>query len=162
MDIISEKIVEETWKEVSGMPLADAPKLAQQFQKLQPFLAVYLLAAGGNELNRDERELLFYLGMVVWKMMTKGAKDLTQVSSDSIDKEEEKNWDMISYLAGEKKDFDFLVTVESILTGYNRKNVLKYVVETLGEHNPEEGNIRNDKKGEMFIYLKTLIDCLDQ
>ncbi len=65
MDIISEKIVEETWKEVGGILLEDAPKLAQRFQKLQPFLAVYLLAAGGDELNRDERELLFYLGMAV-------------------------------------------------------------------------------------------------
>ena len=162
MDIISEKIVEETWKEVGGIPLEDAPKLAQRFQKLQPFLAVYLLAEGGDELNRDERELLFYLGMAVWKMMAKGAKDLTQVSSDSIEKEEEKNWDMINYLFGEKKNLDFLNTVESIVTGYNQKNVLKYVVEALEEHEPEEGNIRDDKKGEMFVYLKTVIDCLDQ
>ncbi len=162
MDIISEKIVEEIWKEVGGMSLEDAPKLAQRFQKLQPFLAVYLLAAGGDELNHDERELLFYLGMAVWKMMAKGAKELTQVSSNSIDKEEEKNWDMINYLAGENKNFDFLNTVESIVTGYNQKNVLKYVVEALEEHDLEEGDIRDDKKGEMFVYLKTIIDCLDQ
>jgi hypothetical protein len=162
MDIISEKIVEETWKEASGIPLKDAPKLAQRFQKLQPLLAVYLLAVGGDELNRDERELLFYLGMVVWKMMAKGAKDLTQVSSNSIDKEEEKNWDMVNYLSGENKNFDFVNTAESIIAGYNQKNILKYVVETFEERDPEEGNIRDDKKGEMFIYLKTVIDCLDQ
>jgi hypothetical protein len=162
VDIISEKIVEETWKETSGIPLQDAPKLAQRFQKLQPFLNVYLLAAGGDELNRDERELLFYLGMVVWKMMAKGAKELTQVSSNTIDKEEEKNWDMLNYLSGESKSFDFVNTVESIVAGYNQKNILKYVVEALEEHDTEEGNIRDDKKGEMFIYLKTVIDCLDQ
>lgn len=162
MDIISEKIVEETWKEVSGVSLEDAPKLAQRFQKLQPFLAVYLLAAGGDELNRDEIELLFYLGTVVWKMMAKGTRDLTQVSSDNIEKAEEKNWDMINYLSGENKNFDFFNTVQSIITGYNQKNVLKYVVEALEEHDPEEGNIRDDKKGAIFIYLKTVIDCLDQ
>jgi hypothetical protein len=162
MDILSERIVEETWKEIGGMPLEDAPKFARRFQKSQPFLAVYLLAVGGDELNRDDRELLFYLGMVVWKIMSKGARDLTQISSDSIEKAEERNWDMVDYLRGEDKNFDFFNTVESIMTGYNQKNVLKYAVEALIEHDPEEGNIRDDKKGEMFIYLKTVIDCLDQ
>lgn len=162
MEIISEEVVEKIWKEVGSISLRDAPTIAKRFQKLQPFLSTYLLAVGGDELNRDEGELLFYLGLVVWKIMSKGDKDLREVSSEAIEETEKKNWDMITYLSEENKDFDFIKTVESIIKEYNQKNVLKYIVEALEEHDPEEVNLRDENIGQMFIYLKTVIDCLDQ
>jgi hypothetical protein len=162
VEIISKEVVEKTWKDMAATSLRDAPAIAKRFQKLQPFLSTYLLAVGGDELNRDERELLFYLGLVVWKIMAKGDKKLEEVSSEAIEEAEKKNLNMVNYLSEENKDFDFIKTVESIIKEYNQKNVLKYVVEALEEHDPEEGNLRDESIGPMFIYLKTVIDCLDQ
>ena len=140
----------------------EAPKLAKRFQKLQPYLCVYLLTAGGDGFNDDEREFLHYFGIVVWKMMSKGTKSLMEISAETIEKFEKSNWDMVEYFAGEKKEIDFLAHVELIMAKYNQKNVLKYVLESLMEHDPDDAIIRDDKKGEMFIYLKTVVDCLDQ
>lgn len=36
-------------------------------------MLAYLLAAGGEFLNEDERELLLYVWVVVWQMMLQGA-----------------------------------------------------------------------------------------
>ena len=162
MDVISEKIVEQTWNEVAGTSIQEAPKQAQRFQKLQPFLSVYLLGAGGDDLTRDEREVLFYVGMVVWRIMAKGNKKLTEVSGETIDKFENSNWEMVEYFAGEKKETDFIAQLEVIMGKYNQKHVLKYVLEALMERDSDDAILRDDKIGEMFIYLKTVVDCLDQ
>ena len=162
MDVIPERIVEQTWKEVAGTSLEEAPKHAQRFGKLQPFLNVYLLGVGGDGLTHDERGVLLYVGMVVWRIMAKGNKKLTEVSGETIDKFEKSNWEMVEYFAGENKETDFLAQVEVIMGEYNQKNVLKYVLESLIEHDPDDAILRDDKIGEMFIYLKTVIDCLDQ
>jgi len=94
--------------------------------------------------------------------MSKGTKSLMEISAETIEKFEKSNWDMVEYFAGEKKEIDFLAHVELIMAKYNQKNVLKYVLESLMEHDPDDAIIRDDKKGEMFIYLKTVVDCLDQ
>ena len=42
------------------------------------------------------------------------------------------------------------------------QEVLKYVVEALMEETEEDALIRDDNKGIMMIYLKTIIDCFDE
>ena len=155
-------MVEETWKQVGSMSPEDAPPIAEEFSKQQLFLRTYLLAAGGDELNQDEREIPFYVGLVVWKIMTKGNKKIRKISPAVIEEAEDKNWKMINYLSKEKNNLDFIKAAESIVESCNQKNVLKYVVEALKKHNPEQGNLRDQSIGMMFIYLKTVIDCLDQ
>ena len=68
----------------------------------------------------------------------------------------------LNHLSKERNDLDFIKATKSIVESCNQKNVLKYVVESLKEHNPEQGNLRDQSIGMMFIYLKTVIDCLDQ
>lgn len=162
MEPISENIVEETWKQIGSTSPEDAPLIAKEFPRQQPFISTYLLAAGGDELNQDERQILYYIGLVVWKIMTKGDKKIKRISPAVIEEAEDKNWKMLNYLSKEKNDLDFIKAAESIVEKYNQKTVLKYVVEALEEHNPEEGNLRDQSIGTMFIYLKTVIDCLDQ
>lgn len=91
MEPISENIIEETWKQVGSMSPEDAPPIAEEFSKQQLFLRTYLLAAGGDELNQDEREILFYVGLVVWKIMTKGNKKIRKISPAVIEEAEDKN-----------------------------------------------------------------------
>ena len=162
MDIISEEIVERIWNEVAVTTIEEVPKQAQRFRKLQPFLSVYLLGIGGDGLTREEREVLFYVGMVVWRIMAKGNKKLTEVSGETIDKFEKNNWEMVGYFVSENKEVDFIAQLEVIIEGYKQKHVLKYVMESLMEHDPDDTVLRDDKIGEMFIYLKTVVDCLDQ
>jgi hypothetical protein len=173
MNTIPAEIVEKTWRKMAYMPPSKAPSLVNQLAKEQPLILAYLMAAGEDLLNQDEQELLLYLGMVVWQIMSQGDTPLPEVTEETLDAMEDINIKMLEYLEGES-DSDFAFTVETIFKNYNQPEVLKYVIEALMEEEDEEEEehedeteadevaIRDEMKGMLLIYLKTLIDCFDK
>lgn len=161
MDPISLQVVEETWQKFSDLDPMLASDYVQLLSKEQPIVLAYLMTAGDDFLNQDERELLLYLGIVVWQIMKKGAVPVKRVSEKAIDDHEEKNMKMLEYLEGES-DQELIDTVELIIENYNQVEVLKYVVEALMEGiDDEEDDVRYENIGMMMIFLKTVIDCMD-
>ena len=159
MEPISGEIVEKTWKKMAGMSPLEAEKIGSLMQKEQPYVLVYLLAVGdANNFTQDEKEVLLYLGTVVWQIMSQGNTPLPKVTDKMLDEVEEKNMKMLEYLDSEPEG-SFIESVEKIFANYNQKNVLRYVIETIMED--KECLIRDEYKGIMAIYLKTIIDCFD-
>jgi len=161
MKPISLEVVERTWRKMSTMPLKESLELVNLMKKQQPFVLVYLLAVGHKIFNQDEQEHLLYLGMVIWQIMLQGNKQLIKVTGDILDEEERKNIKMLEYLA-DGSETDFIDTTKKIINSYPQPEVLKYVVEALMEEPEEECLIRDESKGYMFIYLKTIIDCFNR
>lgn len=161
MEPISEEVVEQIWKRMNIQPIEKAENFVNKMQKEQPFALVYIMAVGGDLLNEDERELLVYLGIVVWQMMKQGATPLTEVTEDELEKVEKKNFRMLNGLSG-KPEQAFQEAAREMIDNYPQPAVLKYVFEALMEE-PEEGEeIKDENLGIMAIYLKTLIDCFNQ
>ncbi|KPJ68362.1 MAG: hypothetical protein AMJ45_02575 [Syntrophobacter sp. DG_60] len=161
MDSISSDTVEKTWKKIGGMSPQEVPKLINRMSKQRPLILAYLMAAGDDILNQDERELLLYLGVVVWQIMSQGATPLPEITEKTLDEVEESNMKVLKYLEGESETA-FIETVEGIIDNYNQPEVLRYVVEALMEEPEEECLIRDENKGIMMFYLKTVIDCFDK
>jgi len=161
MEPIPLKVVERTWKKMSTMSFRGIPKLINLMKKQQPFALAYLLAVGHEIFNQDEQEQLLYLGIVVWQIMSQGSKPLTKITEDVLDEAEKANIKMLEYLAGES-EAGFMDTTKKIISNYPQPEVLKYVVDALMEE-PEEGClVRDENKGYIFIYLKTIIDCFNR
>lgn len=167
MNTIPAEIVENTWRKMAYIPPSKAPNLVNQLAKEQPLILAYLMAAGEDLLNQNEQELLLYLGMVVWQIMSQGDTPLPEVTEETLDAIEDINIKMLEYLEGET-DSDFAFTVETIFKNYNQPEVLKYVIEALMEDEDEDEDedeevvIRDEMKGMLLIYLKTIIDCFDK
>jgi len=98
MDPIPLKIVEKTWKKMSTMSWQEITELTNLMRKQQPFVLAYLLAAGHEIFNQDEREQLLYLGVVIWQIMSQGSKPLTKITGDTLDGVEKANIEMLEYL----------------------------------------------------------------
>lgn len=161
MNKISGEIVERTWKEMSSMSPLNYPKLINKMSKEQPVILAYLMAVGDELFNEDERELILYLGVVVWRIMSRGNEPLPSVTEKILDEVEDKNIKMLEYLEGESET-DFFATVATIIENYNQPEVLRYVVEALMEDNEEGVDIKEENIGMIMIYLKTVIDCFDK
>ncbi|MBC8183003.1 hypothetical protein H8E88_18015 [candidate division KSB1 bacterium] len=160
MNTISAEIVEKIWQETAAMSPLDAPKLINKFSRQHPLIVSYLLAAGHDIFNRYEQELFLFMGINVWKMMSQGKKPLPKVTEKILDKVEDNNFKMLDYLDGEA-GIGFTETVEQFISNYNQPEILRYVVEALFEE--EEGvEIRDEMKGMIMVYLKTVIDCFDR
>lgn len=158
MKKITDEIVEMTWKRIGGMSASQIPELIQQMQRQQPVILVYLMASGGDTLNGEERELLLYLGVVVWQIMLQGDIQPPQVSEETLAEAETSNTKMLEYLGGESES-NFIETTKVILNNYAQPEVLRYVTEVLMED--DEDLVREDNKGMICIFLKTVIDCLN-
>ena len=160
MEPISAEAVEKTWKRVASLSLRGAPKLIQRMTKEQPVVLAYLLAVDHDTFNDDERQLLLYVGVVVWQIMSQGVQPLTMVSEAVLDAAERNNVKMAEYLQGETEE-GLLQATRVMISNYNQPEVLKYVVEAIMEE-PEEGCvIRDENRGIMLLDLKTVIDCFD-
>ena len=157
MNAISSEIVEKTWKEMGGRSPEKASEMVKRMDLEQPVILAYLMAMGSDVLNQSEREVLLYLGIVVWQIMCQMDTPLPKITKETLDKMEDSNMDMLEYLE-EESDCDFIDTTGKILDNYSQPEVLKYVIEALMEPD-EDCLIRDESKGIMMIYLKTVIDC---
>lgn len=162
MEAISEEKTERVWKKAAIMTPRQAQKIIHRIGQEQPVILAYLMAAGDDLFNQEERELLLYLGVVIWLIMIEGKTGLKKISEKILEEIENTNFKMIEYLEGEP-DGHFAETVELIYSNYNQPAVLKYAVESLMESmEANDEQIRNDNLGMMLIYLKVVIDCLDK
>ncbi len=78
---IPSDIMEKTWQRIGGMNPEEMPPLINIMKEQQPLILAYLMAVDHDVLNQDERELLLYLGVVVWQIMSQGSKQLPQLQS---------------------------------------------------------------------------------
>lgn len=85
MEPVPAEIVEKTWKRMASLSPRTIPKLIQRMTKEQPVVLAYLMAVDDDILNQDERELLLYLGVVIWQIMSQGAKPLPRVTEEILD-----------------------------------------------------------------------------
>ena len=164
MQPISAEIVEKTWQKLAQMKPAEAIKMVEEAGKKQPALLAYLMGVGGDAFDQEEREIMLYIGFVVWKIMAQGNASLPVISLEDLEAAEDANFKLLEKLS-EESPGDFISMVDSMLSRYNQPEVLKYVVEALMED--EEGDMameaddEEENMGLMMIYLKTVVDCLD-
>jgi len=119
----------------------------------------------GDALNMDEREVLLYLGVVVWQIISRKGKGedtpLPEITEDILDNAVKSNEKMIESLENESSD-DFIASVRKMVKNNSHPELLKVVVEALMEE-PEDGCVmRDENKGMMMVYLKTVIDCFSR
>lgn len=161
MQPITSEIVDKTWMEMSEMEVDGALKIINKMKKEQIELLIFLLSAGDDLENDEQRELMVYLGVVIWRIMSAGKKKTPGIPHDLIGAKYDTNIQMLEYLADEPEK-DFYKTTEMIIQNYHQPEVLRYVVETLSEDATEDKIVNNDNIGQFFICLKTVIDCFDQ
>jgi hypothetical protein len=156
MKPISFETVEQTWRQASEMSPQEGKRLVRQISGLQPEVLGYLLGSGDHILNPDEKELLLYLGVVVWKIMSQGPGQLLVVAKKTLRTREEANFNLIKTTGTDSPG------INQLLKNYNQPEVLSYVVKALMEADPQATCLIKDKNKEtMIVYLKTVIDCFD-
>ena len=157
---ISAEVVERTWQRIAGQSAKDAQKLINLMSKEQPVILAYLMAVDNDIFNQSEREVLLFLGVVVWQIMLQGNRPLPKVTEKILDKAEADNLKMAEYLRGET-EAGFEEATRKIIGSYKQPEVLRHVVEAIMEDTEESSPIREENKGIMLLDLKIVIDCFD-
>lgn len=158
---LSLELINDRWKLIENMSLEEVPDLITDLGQSQPYILTYLIATGSDILNEKEREMLLFLGIMVWNISKHQISEQAEISSDELFHFERKNILMLEYLSGEPEN-DFLSTAEKIMSRYHQHSLLKYIIDILMEDSREEHcEIRKENVGIIAIYIKSLIDCFD-
>lgn len=163
METLSAEIVETTWRKMAAMPLDEMPELMERLENEQPEIMAFLMAIDADLLNQDERELLFYLGMVVWQIMRQGTPRPKRVSVKHLEELITRTEQIVETFMNESAG-DFMVTMSRAIKAHHQIHVLRYVVEALFEvdEDAEYTAMREEMKGVVFKNLKIVLEALDQ
>lgn len=161
--MISADTVTRTWQRVGAMPAHEAPRLVEQMRKEQPVILAYLMAMSEQpEFSPDDREIVFYLGMVVWQIMRQSPRRLRRVSERMLDQVLQANEDQLKKLAS-GTGADLYHASRTIVDGHAEPEVLRYVVEALMDEDardPDDPPLSAESVGLAFLSLKNILDAL--
>lgn len=162
MKEIHPDVIEETFKEIAEMSPKKVHEIIERMDKEQPLIIGYLMEVGGDVLNMDEREVLLYLGVVVWQIISQKRKGkdtpVPEITEEILLRADESNGKMLESLENKSSD-DFIDSIGNMVENNSHPELLKVVVEALMEEPEVMCVIRDENKGMMMIYLKTVIDC---
>jgi hypothetical protein len=161
-DMIPGEIVTETWQRMAQTPIHEAPDLVNQMQQEQPAILAHLLYLDEFPFDPHERELIFYIGMVVWQIMKESKRRLRRVTLKKLSKAEKANYDTLELVASDS-EADFFSATVAMVENHPEPEVMRYIVETImdeEDYDPDDPPIRDEYRGLAFIHLKIALDAL--
>lgn len=158
--IISQTIVDQTWRDVSEMSAAKAEREVVRLTKRQPDLFTFV-ATWTQDLSRDAAELALYLFYTIYRMFEQGApRKLRRIHSREIIQCYEANESLLEKLEGADERF---LERAAMVQSSRQPHVIGSVVEALMEAPTWDSplTIDDNEFGLVFLTLKTIIDTLD-
>lgn len=149
-----------------GRILSALPRQVRKWMKEmgdeQPFLQVYVagLLEQAFERTRDA-DAFANLCMIVWMSMRESLKEpFSQVDGATIERVEGRMMDLVKYAEGEA-DTNLPRLVQLWMQDYGQRPLMEFCVNALMSEKSPYG-VSAQASGLIFLYLKVLIDCLDQ
>ena len=161
MKTISREEIDIAWDEMCDLNEEQTGDLIKRFMVEQPALGVYLSAAF-ESLGEDPSSPLIDIIMCSWQAMSNAtAQNLDEVTREQIESAEEANTASLEKLE-EASEFEWETTVRSLLESYNQRELLGFGVEMLMSGNEEAPELAPEHIGLELVWIKTVLDCLDQ
>jgi hypothetical protein len=160
MEIIATDRIEKICTKMWNMSEQEAFKLSFRMEQEQPSLVSYLTIVDRDYLNQSEREMLFYLGTVIWQIMS-DSKRQPAIKEETLLNCEKENLKLAESLKL-ADNIKFAGVIKSILNNCEQPEVFRYVVAALLEEEDDESPIRDQSLGIIMLDLKTVIDSFNR
>jgi hypothetical protein len=161
MNTIPRELVIEVWERQCALGENEARSLMKQFFDEQPALGTYLFVCD-EQLVQDAASQLIPLASTIWEAATRTwGKRLKAVRPKIIDHANDANTRMLENLE-DVSEFEWRETVERMFLGYHQQPLLAFCIEILMADDAETPELAPQRIGMELIWLKTVIDCIDQ
>ena len=160
MEPISEKIVDETWTEITSITPEAGYSESINVSKSQPEVLSYIIEMT-EDLDQEVRELAIFMFFVIHRMFQKAySRQIGIITSDEIIASYKENEQLLESLGGiHEKFFERIARVQMSEQPY----VIRYVVESIFEAAQDENPIllTEEDMGYLFLMMKTVVDVLN-
>lgn len=166
--------IDAIFEDTAVMDEAALQEQLERFSEQQPALLSYLMTTGETVLDENERELLLFLGMVVWRCFEKDVEG--ELSGEAIADAEAGNDRLLEALVSASIDHQG-DEIEAFLDDYPQDHLLALIEDLVlfaesdkdgdgsedgnEEDDPAEDPIRDENRPWLFVFLKTVIDALN-
>jgi hypothetical protein len=157
--MISEALVETTWRDTATLSRSIATAGIGNLGKFQPALFRFVISEAAT-LSGPANELAVYMFFVVSRMFYGNSLDIRKVSAAAIRRQEAAVTSRLEALEGAHDAF--LQRAAEVLSS-REPFVFRYVVETVVEAPNAEADpipLTEAEQGAIFILLATAIECL--
>lgn len=152
----------EVWERQCALAQEPTFSLMKQFFDEQPALGIYLTVCDEQLGEEAEQSQLIPLAATIWEAMTRACgRRLKKVRPKVIERAENANTRMLEKLE-DASEFEWRESVLRLFHGYNQQPLLAFCIEILMADDEEAPELAPDRIGLELIWLKTVIDCLDQ
>ena len=162
MNTIPRQLVIEVWERQCALGENEALALMKQFFEEQPALGIYLHVCDEQLGQEAANSQLIPLAATIGEAATRTrGKRLKAVRPKTIELAEAANTRMLEKLE-DVSEFEWQETVERMFLGYHQQPLLAFCIEILMANDEETPELAPQRIGMELIWLKTVIDCLDQ
>lgn len=157
---ITPPIIRQTWKAFSEYNDAQVIELVKVFQKEQPAVLTYLLAAGDEPFEGDEKQMLLFYGTIIWTLMKKAGYAESRIPVPVLDTLQQVNVELLTTIPG--TDAELFEKVMGMLDIYPEPDLLDTILNLLihdKDADADTPHIRSQNLGLAFLHLKTEIDA---
>ena len=159
MKPVSAESVQRTWEELVRMNPARATRLVQTFNREQPAVLAFLVAAGSETLDQDAKEELVFLGTAVWQMLKKGRSKLPTPGPDDLLEAYDRNQKLFLSAAEGGPDASTTALLKAHLD-HPQPAILQFIISALFEDS--EGEFDDETVANLYLCLKSVLDALSE
>jgi hypothetical protein len=153
------EIVADTWQRMSELGPDEGQALMDQLVEEQPTIGQYLLGMEDVSFDDDERDLVYYVSLVVWQIMKQGEPQLGRISLEDLQRAEDENFGFLAQIA-QDTPADFVSAIQTMLERHPEPEVLRSIGQALAEENllRYEQYLHPQNRPLAFLHLKILLD----
>lgn len=161
MRTVSTNEIDEAWEALCDLNEEQTGALVKRFMEEQPALGIYL-SVNFESLEDKSDSPLIEVVIGCWQAMSQAAEGaLPQVTPEEIENAEEANTAALAQLE-DAAEMEWHDAVLDLVQDYNQRELLGFGIEMLMSGNEEAPELAPDSLGLELIWLKTVLDCLDQ
>ena len=153
MNLITEDIIEATAEALGNseeLQLASIEDFAEQ----QPVLFEYFFSEDFEAFTKEEKEYALFLALVIFGAIKKDYPELATISESIFLEAEDKNWEQLQKVTARR----FKERIDVFFEDYHQEDLLAFVEDSLVED--EDTIVTKEGREPLFVFLKTVIDCL--
>ena len=162
MKTIARQTITDAWDRLCEMDEEKVNTLVKDFMEEQPALGIYLFANTEDLEGGPENSPIIDLVIASWQALrAQAGRPLSQIAPEQIEKAEDANFQNLEALQ-EASEAEWDDSVRNLAENFNQRELLGFGIEILMSGHEETPELAPESVGMELLWLKTVIDCLDQ
>lgn len=152
--------IDEIAEQVNDYTSNQIQVIFNQIYKRQPALYNYLFSKDTTIFNQQEKELLYYVVLVIWQTMAKLLTIPQRIAAKKIDTIQDANWKVIENLPNRLSTQSLEMFLDSFFDNHPQEELVGLIIDMLDESEETEKVLTKESIIPIFVLLKTMVDSL--